>query len=374
MKSGHPFRRNLRLLGLSATFCALASAAFALTLNVTDDTYTDSRLRTPLGAAPNIIVGNITSRAPGAATGTQTGYVRFNLAALPQNTTITTAFLRLYVNGVMNLAGPAGTINIFEVNGAWTEGTLTPANAPPTVPTPMFTAVVAPGNINTFLLVDVTQAVKDWQSGARANNGLAFVVSAGSSIVVSLDSKENTLTSHPMELEVTLAVQGQVGPQGPAGPQGPPGPQGPVGATGAAGATGATGATGPQGPIGPQGLPGTVAQFGIYTGSTAPTLAAPQGTLYYQVVGKPTNVGTSSLYEYTGTGVSTTTALIATGDNASGNWTSVSPVCTITNNSAPATLTGAPYSVVNVNGSIRAFYVANSSGIYQYIGSVAAGN
>ena len=44
MKSGHPFRRNLRLLGLSATFCALASAAFALTLNVTDDTYTDSRL------------------------------------------------------------------------------------------------------------------------------------------------------------------------------------------------------------------------------------------------------------------------------------------------------------------------------------------
>jgi hypothetical protein len=113
----------------------------------------------------------------------------------------------------MNLAGPAGTINIFEVNGAWTEGTLTPANAPPTVPTPMFTAVVAPGNINTFLLVDVTQAVKDWQSGARANNGLAFVISAGSSIVVSLDSKENTLTSHPMELEVTLAAQGQVGPQ-----------------------------------------------------------------------------------------------------------------------------------------------------------------
>ena len=66
--------------------------------------------------------------------------MRFNLAALPQNATITLAFLRLYVNGVMNLAGPAGTINIFEVNGAWTEGTLTPANAPPTVPTPMFTA------------------------------------------------------------------------------------------------------------------------------------------------------------------------------------------------------------------------------------------
>ncbi|MGO9238459.1 MAG: hypothetical protein ACLP4V_31830 [Methylocella sp.] len=80
------------------------------------------------------------------------------------------------------------------------------------------------------------------------------------------------------------------------------------------------------------------------------------------------------VYEYTGTGVSATTTLIATGDNASGNWTSVSPVCTITNNSAPATPTGTPYSVVNVNGSIRAFYVANSSGIYQYIGSIAAGN
>ena len=87
--------------------------------------------------------------------------MRFNLAALPQNATITQAFLRLYVNGVINLAGPAGTINIFEVNGAWTEGTLTPAYDLPTVPAPMFTAVVAPGNINTFLLVDVTQAVKD---------------------------------------------------------------------------------------------------------------------------------------------------------------------------------------------------------------------
>jgi len=176
-----------------------------------------------------------------------------------------------------------------------------------------------------------------------------------------------------MELEVTIAGQGQAGPQGPAGPQGLPGPQGPVGPTGA---TGATGATGPQGPIGPQGLPGTVAQFGIYTGSAEPpTLPAPQGTLYYQVVGNPTSVGTSHLYEYTGTGLSTTTTLIANGDNVSGNWTSVSPVCTTTNNSAPATPTGTPYSVVEVTGSgIRGFYVANSAGIYQYVGAIVAGN
>ena len=79
------------------------------------------------------------------------------------------------------------------------------------------------------------------------------------------------------------------------------------------------------GAIGPQGLPGTVSQFGIYTGSTAPSLAAPQGTLYYQVVGNPTNSHLEPLCIHR-TGASTTTTLIATGDNASGNWTSASPV------------------------------------------------
>lgn len=46
-----------------------------------------------------------------------------------------------------------------------------------------------------------------------------------SAFAISLDSKENNLTSHPMELEI--AIEGQPGPQGPVGPAGPPERKGP---------------------------------------------------------------------------------------------------------------------------------------------------
>src|ERR1700730_2100489 len=77
------------------------------------------------------------------------------------------------------------TINIFEVNGAWTEGTLTNNTIPPKFPTPVFTFSVAPSNAKGFMLIDVTQAVKDWQSGARPNNGLTLVPSNASNITTS---------------------------------------------------------------------------------------------------------------------------------------------------------------------------------------------
>jgi hypothetical protein len=82
----------------------------------------------------------------------------------------------------------------------------------------MFTASFVPSNAKTFVLIDVTQAVKDWQSGARTNYGLTLVPSNTSTLTLKLNSKENIETSHPMELLVTLA--GTPGPTGPQGPQG----------------------------------------------------------------------------------------------------------------------------------------------------------
>jgi hypothetical protein len=177
------------------------------------------------------------------------------------------------VNQVVNLSGPSGTINIFELNGAWTEGALTTANTPPKFPTPMFTFSVAPSNAMGFMLIDVTQAVKDWQSGARTNNGLTLVPSNTSVITIGLNSKENKETSHPMELLVTLA-----GPPGPTEPQGPTGPQGPQGMTGPQGPTGPQGLTGPAGPTGPMGpigLTGPQGPQGVTgaTGATGPSRA-----------------------------------------------------------------------------------------------------
>ena len=116
-----PLFRSARLLGLYAVLTgALAGPAFALTLNVTGDTYTDTQSPLQqLGAAPVIQIGNLNGR-------NQTGYVRFDLTPLPKGATISQAFLRFYVNNAaMDVAAAA-------------EGKLTTANIPPTVAAPAF--------------------------------------------------------------------------------------------------------------------------------------------------------------------------------------------------------------------------------------------
>jgi hypothetical protein len=116
MYTRHMSPNILRSLGLSAAFTvALAGSAFADTYNVTDDTYTDDQLpMQQLGANPSIQIGN-------AGGHNQAGFVRFDLTALPAGATVTQAFLRVFVHQVVSISGPAGTINIFEVNGAWKE-------------------------------------------------------------------------------------------------------------------------------------------------------------------------------------------------------------------------------------------------------------
>ena len=181
MRTRLMFRNGVQSLGLSAALIgALASSALALTLNVTDDTYTDDQNSLqPLGGNVAIQVGNIGGR-------NQAGFVRFDLTPLPAGATVTQAFLRVFVHRV-NLLGPAGTINIFELNGAWKESTLNIANTPPKFPTPMFSFSVAPSDAKTFMLIDGTQAVQDWLSGATTNNGITLVPSNTSAISIGLN-------------------------------------------------------------------------------------------------------------------------------------------------------------------------------------------
>src|SRR6266550_8924851 len=80
---------------------------------------------------------------------------------------------------------------------------------------------------NSFLVVDVTQLVKEWLNGSANggidNDGIALVADTSTTYVV-LDSKEGVVTSHhEPRLEIVLANSG---PQGPVGPQGPQGSQG----------------------------------------------------------------------------------------------------------------------------------------------------
>ena len=238
------------------TKCLLAAILFAAVMRFPNSAYAqDGRLAgdarvssaqptTNFGSGANLVV----------QTGTDRSFMKFNLSTLPAGTTgnsVAKATLRLWINTVTT----SGSMNIVRVTSAWSEDTITDATAP-SLGSNEATAVPVT-DANSFVTVDVTALVKDWLNGVLANNGIAMVGNAAGTSV-RFDSKENTLTSHEAELEITLT--GPPGPQGPAGPQGiqgpqgvqgPTGPQGPQGSAGAPGPQGTTGPTGPQGPQGP---------------------------------------------------------------------------------------------------------------------------
>ena len=236
--------------GLAALFVGLSLAlgsvpAGAALATLTDDAYTSGAQRTQnFGSAPVL-----TLQGPGPAS--DRVYLRFDLSTLPAGTRgpdVGRALLRLWVNSVTK----GGMFDVHTVKGGWTEGAITAATAPPPGRDEVAGVPVTPRDRNTFVLVDLTDLVRDWLDRVLENNGVVLQPNA-SGIAVAFDSKENTGTSHEPQLEITLLGHGGSGPPGPAGPPGLPGAAGPAGARGA---TGATGPPGPPGPAGPAGIAG----------------------------------------------------------------------------------------------------------------------
>ncbi len=129
----------------------------------------------------------------------QVTYIQFNLASIPATATINQATLKLYVNSVTT----AGSFNVDYVNGSWTESTIDASNAPGLGTTIASEVDVTTADKNQYILINVTSAVQAWLSGSETNNGIALV--ANSKFNATFDSKENTTTSHPAELDIAFA-------------------------------------------------------------------------------------------------------------------------------------------------------------------------
>jgi hypothetical protein len=130
---------------------------------------------------------------------TQVTYIQFNLASVPTTASISQATLKLYVNTVTT----AGSFNVDYVNGAWAESTIDASNAPALGTTIASDVAITTADKSQYILINVTSAVQAWLSGSEANNGIALV--ANGSFNATFDSKENTTTSHPPELDIAFA-------------------------------------------------------------------------------------------------------------------------------------------------------------------------
>jgi hypothetical protein len=173
----------------------------------------------------------INSAAPAAGYGstttvnvspTNSGLLLFDLSTLPAGTTaaqVLQARLILFPD----LVTTGGTVGIYKVTSAWSEGATTYANKPTIAASADVTASV--GVAGTFHSVSILDLVQSWVTTPSTNHGVEL--KANGSANITFDSKENTATSHPAVLEVVLSS-----------PAGPVGPTGPKGATGAAGPAG----------------------------------------------------------------------------------------------------------------------------------------
>jgi hypothetical protein len=219
---------------LFSTLCLLTGAYGQLT--PTGDAYTNT-------ATPTVNYG---SGVAIAVASNQTAYIQFNLSSIPAGytgATISQATLKLYVYSLVT----AGSFNVDYVNGAWAEGTIAADNAPPVGTTIAASVPLTTADKGQYILIDITSAVQAWLNGTATNYGIALV--GIGPLKASFDSKENTTTSHPPELDVVFAGSGAQGPAGPQGLQGPPGTQG---SQGPSGPIGLSGPAGPQGPAGIQ--------------------------------------------------------------------------------------------------------------------------
>jgi len=187
-------RALLRIL-LSLTL--LAGLAYGQ-LTPSDDAYTDTATpATNLGAKPTA----------GVSSAAQTSFITFDLSPIPAGTTgasVAKATLKLYVNTVVT----AGSFNIVFVNGSWSEKTIT-ANLSPALGANIVGSVpLDKSQVNDYILVDITSALKAWLDGTQANDGIALV--ANSLLSATFDTKENTTNSHPPELDVVFSGGGTI--------------------------------------------------------------------------------------------------------------------------------------------------------------------
>lgn len=262
----------VQVLLIAASLSPLLRAAEAPLLG---DTYISS-------ATPENTYGTATTIniAPGNA-----GLVQFDLSAFAGQT-ITSAYLQVFVDKVTT----GGTLNFTLVTSPWSESSITHSSQPSTAGS-AFTSIGA-STANAFVLVPVTTQVQNWINGPGPNYGIE--ITGTGSTTVFLDTKENTTTSHPAQLIVTVTepsgpngftgATGVTGSNGTTGISGATGPNGFTGATGAAGASGPTGATGITGAIAPTGATGLSGFTGPggATGNTGATgalgITGPTGT------------------------------------------------------------------------------------------------
>ena len=135
----------------------------------------------------------------------------FNLPDLLPSGTTASEVLKARLVIFNDTVTTGGNVSLYQVTSSWSEGSVTYATKPTIASTAVASTTI--GIAHNFHDFNVTSLVQDWITTPASNFGVELQASGSTNLT--LDSKENTVTSHPAVLEIVLS-----GPAGPAGPAG----------------------------------------------------------------------------------------------------------------------------------------------------------
>ncbi len=130
--------------------------------------------------------------------------IGFDLASIPSNAIIQSAVLRLRIEVTTDNFPMTG--NLYAINGAWAENSVTWQSRPPLSPT-LVDSVEIPGATDITVEWDVRSLVQTWHSGTTTNHGLA--INAPTSVgdtTRAFTSSEGTSTTNRPRLLITYIL------------------------------------------------------------------------------------------------------------------------------------------------------------------------
>ena len=159
-----------------------------------------------------------------------TAFLRFGLtSSLPSgvaSSDIDKATLKVFVSAIKR----GGPVTVSRVAQNWAERTVPAGNISPSLDASSAKSFnLSRGLAGNWIQLDVTDIVKAWLPlPSQTNFGIAL--SSSTTLDITIDSKENTGTSHPAILDVVLINTASIPPiassPGINGPEGPMGPSG----------------------------------------------------------------------------------------------------------------------------------------------------
>jgi hypothetical protein len=187
-----------RLLLMAVLASPWIPAAHAYTLPVEADTHVDrDRPGLNLGHEQNLVV-------EGDAAGVRmVGLVRFSLESLRLSVDpgdLAHAEIRFWVDAV----GRSGSLGVYSLTtlGSWNEATVNWDKTPALDAAPVAVVDLTSAADRQYVAIDLTPTVRSWLATGGGGEIALAPVEAGDDLLVAIDAKEGTGTSHPMTVEI----------------------------------------------------------------------------------------------------------------------------------------------------------------------------